>query len=207
MTQTSSSLNMEFLPLNAINVAVLLDTGATIIDFAGPWDAFKAATDENAGFHVFAVAPTRQPIQTMGGMTLLPDYSFEDAPQAGVIVIPAQGGGKDPAKLEWIRSASRAADHVMSVCTGAFVLARTGLLDDGAATTHHDAYDAFEETFPKIRLQRNVPFVVSGRFSSAAAGMAGVDLALRIIKRYQGTAATEAAAQFLGHRSSAWKVE
>ena len=190
---------------NSIAVAVLLDEGATIIDFAGPWDVFKAAAEEKMEFRVFAVAPTREPIHTMGGMTLLPDHTFEDAPQAKVIVIPAQGRGKDPAKLEWIRSASRAADHVMSVCTGAFILARTGLLDEGEATTHHEACDLFEQTFPRIRLRRNVPFVVSGKFSSASAGIAGVDLALHIVSRYQGIAEAEAAAKFLGHRSSAWR--
>ena len=189
-----------------IPVAVLLDKGATIIDFAGPWDAFKAATDEQAGFHVFAVAPTREPLHTMGGLTLLPDYTFEDAPKPTVIVIPAQGGGRDPAKLEWIRNASQAAEHVMSVCTGACVLARTDLLDDRIATTHPEAYDLFEQTFPKIRLERNVPFVVSGKFSSAFAGLAGVDLALHIVSQYHDLAATETAAAFLGHHSNAWKA-
>src|SRR5262245_44356757 len=76
-----------------ITVAVLLDEGATIIDFAGPWDAFKAATDENVEFRIFAVAPTRQPIRMMGGMILLPDFTFADAPSPNVIVIPAQGNG------------------------------------------------------------------------------------------------------------------
>jgi hypothetical protein len=104
---------VEMSPSDLIEVAVLLDNGATIIDFAGPWDAFMDATDEQAGFHVFAVAPTKGPIQTMGGLTLVPDYTFADAPQPKVIVIPAQGGGKDPAKLEWIRSAARASHRIL----------------------------------------------------------------------------------------------
>lgn len=190
---------------NIVTVAVLLDEGATIIDFAGPWDAFKAATNENLEFRIFAVAPTKQPLQTMGGLTLLPDYTFADAPQANIVVIPAQGGGRDPSKLAWIRSISRSADHVMSVCTGSFILARTGLLDDQVATTHHGAYDLFEQTFPKVRLQREVPFVVSGKLSSAGAGITGVDLALHIVSRYQGTAVTEEVAKFLGHNGNLWK--
>jgi transcriptional regulator GlxA family with amidase domain len=186
-------------------VAVLLDEGATIIDFAGPWDAFKAATDENMKFRVFAVAPTKQPIQTMGSLTLVPDYTFADSPQANIIVIPTQGGGKDPAKLEWIRSLSRTADYVMSVCTGSFILARTGLLDDQMATTHHEAYDLFEKTFPKVQPQREVPFVVSGKLSPASAVLAGVDLALQIVTRYPGITATEEVAKFLGHHDSSCK--
>lgn len=195
----------DFTPPGAIPVAVLLDEGATIIDFAGAWDAFKAATDEKAGFRIFSVAPTKQPIHTMGALALLPEYTFADAPQPRVIVIPGQGGGRDPAKLEWIRKASRAADHVMSVCTGSFILAHTGLLADAVATTHHGAYDLFEKTFPKIRLLRDVPFVVSGRFSSASAGISGIDLALYVIRRYLGSAAAEATADYLGHRSTAWR--
>jgi transcriptional regulator GlxA family with amidase domain len=113
----------DLVPPNVIPVAVLLDEGATIIDFAGPWDAFKAAADEKAEFHIFAVAPTRPPIQMMGGLTLLPDYTFEDAPLAKVVVIPAQGGGRDPAKLEWIRTASGPADRGLGrkVMQGAWV--------------------------------------------------------------------------------------
>jgi transcriptional regulator GlxA family with amidase domain len=84
-------------------------------------------------------------------------------------------------------------------------MARTGLLDDGVATTHHEAYDLFEESFPNVRLRRDVPFVVSGKFSSASAGMAGIDLALHIISRYKGSAEAEAVAKFMGHRSNGWR--
>jgi transcriptional regulator GlxA family with amidase domain len=197
--------NEQGTPPNAIAVAVLLDEGATIIDFAGPWDAFKAATDETLEFHIFSVAPKKGPLQTMGGLTLLPDYTFADAPQPQVIVIPAQGGGKDPAKLEWIRSVSRTADHVMSACTGSFVLARTGLLDGGIATTHPGAYDLFEQTFPKVKLRRDAPFVLSGKFSSASAGISGIDLALYIVSRYRDTGVAEEISLFMGHHSNMWR--
>ena len=75
-------------------------------------------------------------------MRIVPDYTFANAPQPKVLVMGAQAGGRQPAdttdaKVEWIRHVAGGADIVMSVCTGAFLLARTGLLDGLSATTHH----------------------------------------------------------------------
>ncbi len=90
-------------------------------------------------FRLYTVAETTRPIRASGGMTIVPDYSFATAPAPKVIVIPAQGG-RSEATLEWIRRSTSGADVTMSVCTGAFLLARTGLLSGKAATTHHDSY-------------------------------------------------------------------
>jgi transcriptional regulator GlxA family with amidase domain len=91
----------------------------------------------------------------------VPDFTFEDAPQPRVVIIGAQM--RDDARtLDWIRHAARKAGLVASVCTGAFLLGKTGLLDGKRATTNRNAYDDFEKSFPKVKLVRGVRFIDSG---------------------------------------------
>jgi len=89
-------------------------------------------------FHQYSVAETKAPLVTESGLTVVPNYTFETGPQPKVIVIPAEEASE--AMLQWIRKSSEATDVTMSVCVGAFVLARTWLLDGKSATTHHSSY-------------------------------------------------------------------
>jgi len=155
-------------PDKPLPVAVLLDQGATVIDFAGPWETFQDAEVANVpGFRLFTVAPNREPVRATAGLQILPDYTFDNAPDPRVIVLGAQGGNDNPAKLAWLRKAAEKAEIVLSVCTGAFLLARTGLIDGLQATTHHDFYEKFASTYPKVHLIRDRRFVDNGKFITA----------------------------------------
>jgi transcriptional regulator GlxA family with amidase domain len=139
-----------------IPVAFLISDGAVVIDFCGPWEVFRDASvpsRADAAFTLYAVAETTKPIRASGGLRIVPDYDYSSAPAPRVVVIPAQSVPNDATK-EWIRATNRNADVTMSVCTGAFVLASTGLLSGKAATTHHTAYAGFAMQFPDIRLRR-----------------------------------------------------
>lgn len=195
----------------AIPVAFLLDEGATVIDFAGPWEAFQDAvvSGDASGFELYTVAPTRASIRATGGMEIVPRYALADAPQPKVVVIPAQAGGRMPVsttsrKIDWIRHVAANADVVMSVCTGAFLLARTGLLDGLDATTHHDYFDDFAERFPKVRLLRGRRFVDNGKFVTAGGLTSGVDGALHVVARYYGVDAARASAAYMEHHGQGW---
>jgi transcriptional regulator GlxA family with amidase domain len=100
------------------------------IDFTGPWAIFASVMppggDMTSPFHQYSVAETTAPLITESGLTIVPDYTFETAPQPMVIVIPAHEAPE--ATLQWIRKSSGGTDLTMSVCVGASVLARTGLL-------------------------------------------------------------------------------
>ena len=194
-----------------IPVAFLLDEGATVIDFAGPWEAFQDAivSGDDAGFELYTVAPTREPIRATGGMEIIPRYGLADAPQPKVVVIPAQAGGRmagstTSSKIDWLQRVAAGADVVMSVCTGAFLLARTGLLDGLDATTHHDYFDEFANQFPKVRLLRGRRFVDNGKFVSAGGLTSGVDGALHVVARYYGIEAARASASYMEHHSQGW---
>ena len=131
-----------------IPVAFLISDGAVVIDFCGPWEVFQDVmipSREDMPFRLYTVAETKKPIRTSGGMQIVPDYTIENAPPPKVIVIPAQSQ-PSPAILEWIRKSSKTTDVTMSVCTGAFVLAKTGLLNGKSATTYHGAFGRFAMT-------------------------------------------------------------
>jgi transcriptional regulator GlxA family with amidase domain len=199
-----------------IPVAFLVDQGATVIDFTGPWEVFQDAGGGTTTFpfRLFTVAPTAEPVWTTGnfsdgrprGLQLTPDFTFETAPQPKVVVIGAQSQVGLPAKRDWIRRVASQADVVMSVCTGAFVLAGTGLIDGLSSTTHHDFYDLFEKTFPKVSLVRGRRFVDNGKFISSGGLTSGIDAALHVVARYLGEDTAERCAHYMEHDSSGWET-
>jgi putative intracellular protease/amidase/YHS domain-containing protein len=192
----------------AIPVAVVLSKGAVVIDFAGPWEVFENATIPGRGmmdnaFELYTVAETLEPITVSGGMKIVPNYSFQNAPQPKVIIIPAQNGDTD-AMLQWIRKSAQNTDVTMSVCTGAFVLAATGLLNGKAATTHHTAYAALEMQFPDVQVKRGARFVEEGNLATAGGLTSGMDLALRVVGRYFGAEAIQRTAFQLEYQGQGW---
>jgi transcriptional regulator GlxA family with amidase domain len=177
-----------------INVAIVVCNQATLIDFAGPMEMISSAMVQGRGtsmgdqmpFRTYVVSASTDPVQTGPGMRIIPDYSFHNAPQPNVIVVGAQSA--PPEADEWLRTASKKTDVTMSVCTGAFILARAGLLDGLYATTHHGSYDRFEKMFPKVKLVRGPRYVENREISTAGGLTSGMDLALRVVERYFGTA-------------------
>lgn len=191
----------------SIPVAFLLADDAVVIDFAGPWEVFSnvgiPGRKEGPVFSLYTVAETDKPIRATGGMTIVPNYTFATAPPPKVIVIPAQGKAS-AAALAWVRDAARTADLTMSVCTGAFLLAKTGLLSGQAATTHHGAYTQFAMQFPDIRLERGARYVESGKVASAGGLSSGIDLALRVVERYFGRTVALNSAYALEYQGKGW---
>ncbi len=193
-----------------ITVGFLLSEGANVIDFAGPWEVFQdvvvpgrgVTVEDTHPFELITVAASREPIRLTGGLRVVPDVSFDDAPELDVIVIPAQGSS--PEKLAWLEKASAVADMTMSVCTGAFLLARAGLLDGRSATTHHDSLDRLERMFPAIDVRRGVRYVEGRKIATAAGLTSGVDLALRIVERYFDRETAARTAAFMEHSGTGW---
>jgi transcriptional regulator GlxA family with amidase domain len=195
-----------------INVAVLLSDGATIIDFCGPWEVFQdvaiggshASPDHRMPFRLYTVAENRDPVRASGGMRIVPQHTFEDAPTPRVVVIPAQSG-RSAATLDWVRRSYESADITLSVCTGAFLLAATGLLKGGAATTHHDFYDRFAAQFPDVELRRGLRFVEHGKLMTAGGLSSGIDAALRIVERYFGREVAQQTARYMEYQGTGWQ--
>ncbi|HYK34791.1 DJ-1/PfpI family protein [Alloacidobacterium sp.] len=190
-----------------IPVAFVLSDGAVVIDFCGPWEVFQDVhipdRKDHMPFHLYTVAETTSPIEASGGMKVLPSYTFETAPAPKVIVIPAQRKPSE-AMLAWIRKSAKAADITMSVCTGAFVLARTGLLAGKSATTHHSAYRQLAMEYPDINVKRGARFVENGNLATAGGLSSGIDLALRVVERYFGTQVAKDTAYQMEYQGQGW---
>jgi putative intracellular protease/amidase/YHS domain-containing protein len=191
----------------SIPIAFPISDMSQLIDFAGPWEVFdglvKPGTTNEAAFQVYTVAESLKPIKATGGMKIVPDYTFETAPAPKVIVIPAQGGATK-AMIDWIRMSTKSTDVTMSVCTGAFVLARTGLLSGKSATTFHEAFDGFAMQYPDIKLIRGARFVEDGNLASSGGLTSGMDLAFRVVERYFGRKVTEKLAFQLEYLGKGW---
>jgi putative intracellular protease/amidase/YHS domain-containing protein len=188
-----------------IPVAFVISDGAVVIDFSGPWEVFQDAHSVHGDpfFHLYTVAETTRSVTASAGLKIVPDYTFQNAPSPKVIVIPAQNHAS-PAMLEWIRMSAKSADLTMSVCTGAYILAETGLLAGKAATTHHGSYTEFAMQFPDVELKRGARFVEVGNLASAGGLSSGIDLALRVVERYYGRDRAEQTADMMEYQGQGW---
>lgn len=188
-----------------IPVAFAISKGTTWIDWVGPQAVFETWRFDPVQkkhvprFDLFTVGPSLDAVDR-----LLPDYSYETAPRASVVVVPAQSGS--PELHAWLRKIQGSADVTMSVCTGALHLAKAGLLNGKRATTHHDAIDRFQKDYPEVTWVRGVRFVEADRISTGGGLTAGIDLALRVFERYFGRDEATRAAAHLEYQGTGWKV-
>jgi putative intracellular protease/amidase len=173
-------------------VAILVFDGAEIIDFTGPWEVFGAA-----GFDVYAVGATKQPVMTSMGMTVVPRYTFAEAPVPTVLVVPGGGIGgvrHDAATLRFLVETSRRAKQTLSVCNGAFLLASAGLLDGLTATTTYGRLDELHAEFPKVTVISDRRYADNGAVVTAAGLSAGIDGALHVVEKLHGRGAAQSVA-------------
>jgi transcriptional regulator GlxA family with amidase domain len=218
-TRTAQALNSEngnrLTPpaKGKIHVAFLISSGVTMIDYAGPWEVFQDVhvptrgtdMDDQMPFELFTVSDTTETIVGTAGLKIVPNYTFQTAPQPKVIVIPAQSG-RSNAMFNWLAKASESADVVMSVCTGAFILAKAGVLAGKQATTHHDFIDRLAKEYPNIDIKRGLRFVEGPKISTAGGLTSGIDLALRVVDRYFGREVAQATATYMEYQSKGWIV-
>jgi transcriptional regulator GlxA family with amidase domain len=192
------------------NVGILIFDGVEVLDFAGPYEVFSRTrltpgpearrSDESAPFRVFTVARTRGAISATGGLGVLPDHGFADAPAIDLLMVPGGFGTRrlldDAETLDWIRRRAGQARQVASVCTGALLLARTGLLSGRRATTHWNALDLLGSLDPTMTVERGVRFVDDGVVTSAGVA-AGLDMSFHLVARLCGRAVAEETARYI----------
>jgi transcriptional regulator GlxA family with amidase domain len=170
-----------------IRVAFMISSGANLIDLAGAWETFQDTMLPNGDmpFELFTVAETTNIVEMTGGLRVEPAYSFaaDDIPHANILVVGAQSDGSEQF-MRLLRDVQGKVDLTMSVCTGAFKLAKSGILDGKAATTHHEYYDQFAKAFPKVTLIRGPRFVDNGSIITAGGLTSGISAALHVISRY-----------------------
>jgi transcriptional regulator GlxA family with amidase domain len=196
--------------MDRLRVGILLFDDVEVLDFAGPFEVFSRTrltpgvdsrrSEETAPFEVFTVAARRDAVRTTGGLRVLPHFDFAGAPRADVLVIPGGFGTRalleDPQTLDWIRRRAAEAQRVTSVCTGALLLAKAGLLAGRRATTHWGALDLLASLDPTLKVERERRVVEDGIVTSAGVA-AGIDMALAVVEAICGRAVADETAHYI----------
>ena len=183
------------------NVAIVLFDKVEVLDFAGPFEVFSVcgAHGEIPGqFNVYTVAE-QSPVIARNGLSINPHYLFDDCPTPDILLIPGGGGYSadgspygsrkemdNPVLLEWIRRHNKTAALVLSVCTGSLILAKAGILEGLAATTHWKSMDQLKEAAPNTELVYDQRWVDNGRVIVSAGVSAGIDMSLYVIFKLFG---------------------
>ena len=178
-----------------MSVCFYLQDGVEVLDFAGPMEVFT-----DAGFKVFTVSKTKAPIKSQGALTILPDYSIEDAPAADILAFFGGNTGpsmRDSTLISWIRSRKANTRYFFSVCTGAFIMGRSGVLDGMTATTFHESIESLRKALPSTKVLANVRFVDNGRVITTAGISAGIDGALHLVTKFKGLDVAKQTAQYM----------
>ena len=183
-----------------LNVAILIFEGVQIIDYTGPYEALGA----NGRRNVYTVAEKPDVITTAMGMKVVPNYTFANQPKPDIILVPGGGNSGEPgartprgvgaqlnneAVMRWIRESAAQSKYVMSICNGAFLLAKAGLLDGLSATTTAGYIPYLATVAPKTKVVYDQRYVDNGKVMTAGGLSSGIDGALHLIEKLDGRGA------------------
>ena len=190
------------------NVAILLYDGVEVLDFSGPAEVFQAASGYGANgpekaFNLYTVSRKKSPVVSQGFLHILPDYSIEDSPKPDILILPGGGSGvvtRDAEWMEWVRTAGGGAEHVLTVCTGAFIAGKAGLLEGVEATTWYNAIPSLTREFPNTRVQPGRRFVDNGKIVTTAGVSAGIDGSLHLVARLLGRYVADRTAEYMEYK-------
>jgi len=191
-------------PKTQFNIAIFLYQGVELLDFAGPGEAFSATPD----FNVYTVSVDGKQLVSQGFVTIQPQYSIDNAPIPDIVVFPGgevQETSKDQKILDWVNALVAKGSTAMSVCNGAAILARTGLLNGLTITTHHSAIDRLRKMLPNSTVLDNAKYVDNGNIITAAGVSSGIEGALHMISRIKGRDIAKGVAWYMEYNK--WKPE
>jgi transcriptional regulator GlxA family with amidase domain len=189
-------------------VGILIFPEVEVLDFCGPFEVFsvtrlkeESRREEASPFRMVLIAESKDAITTTGGMRVLPDHTLEDHPKLDILVVPGGWGTRELQShrrlLGWIALCAREVKILSSVCTGSFLLAGAGQLDDRAATTHWMSLNRMKHAFPSIDVRDDVHVVEDGNVFTAAGISAGIDMALQIVALIYGKEIARATARHM----------
>ena len=192
------------------NLAILIFDEVEVLDFCGPFEVFSvtAQTMQPAPFAVYTVAEKAGSVLARNQLSVNPRYTIADCPQPDILLVPGGFGTRkemhNEVLLEWIAGCAQRAELMLSVCTGALLLAKAGLLEGLTATTHHGAIDLLKRTAPNTTVVDDQRFVDNGRVILSAGVSAGIDMSFHVVEKLLGgEAALRTAKQMEYH----WKPD
>ncbi|HEB2440065.1 DJ-1/PfpI family protein [Bacillus thuringiensis] len=183
--------------MNKWSVGIFLFNEVEVLDFAGPFEVFSVTeVNEEKSFTVYTVSENGEMITARNGLKVQPDYSIENLPLVDILIIPGGLGAreyeiKNEIVIKWIRQQMKEVKLMTSVCTGALLLAKAGLLEGLKATTHWASIEKFKNEFQNVEVIENVKFVDEGHIITSAGISAGINMAFHIVKNLLGVHVAE----------------
>lgn len=183
--------------MNKWSVGIFLFNEVEVLDFAGPFEVFTVTeVNEEKPFTVYTVSENGEMITARNGLKVQPDYSIENLPPVDILIIPGGLGAreyeiKNEIVIKWIRQQMKEVKLMTSVCTGALLLAKAGLLEGLKATTHWASIEKFKNEFQNVEVIENVKFVDEGHIITSAGISAGINMAFHIVKNLLGVHVAE----------------
>ncbi|MGV9518660.1 GlxA family transcriptional regulator [Streptomyces griseus] len=170
-------------------VLVVLFDGVQSLDVSGPMEVFSGASrSPGVSYELRTASLDGRPVRSTSGLTLVPDSSLADAPAPHTLLVPGGQGtrGSQPGLTGWLREHAPRAERLVSVCTGALLLAEAGLLDGHRVTTHWNYCERLARDYPAVEVDPEPIFVRDGRLATSAGVTAGIDLALALVEEDHG---------------------
>ena len=173
------------------NLAILIFDDVEVLDFCGPFEVFSV-TGKRDGFDPFNVytVAEKTPISARNKLSINPHYTLDNCPQPDILVVPGGFGTRremlNKILLEWINQLYPQTEHILSVCTGALILAKAGLVENIAATTHHLALDELRTVAPNAEIRQSDRIVDSGKIIFSGGISAGIDASLYLVAKLLG---------------------
>jgi transcriptional regulator GlxA family with amidase domain len=182
-------------------VAIYIFDGVEVLDFAGPFEVFGVAGGEEPLYKVFTVAEARGPVHARNDLSINPDFTFDSMPNVDILVLPGGYGTRrekhNPHVMSFIRDKAAAADVVVSVCSGALLLAKAGLLKGLSATSHRGALAELAADEPDCIVLPSARVVDNGKFIVSAGISMGIEAALYTVARGHGITLARATADYM----------
>lgn len=178
------------------NVGIFLYQGAELLDFAGPGEVFGSSR----GFKVYTVSVDGEPIMSQRFVTIDPQYSLADVPSTDILIFPGGSSTRsanDPRVLDWIKNSYSSGAMVLSVCTGAEILAKAGLLENLNVTTFHGFIPGLQSMLPNSKVLKDTRYVDNGNIITTAGVSAGIDGALHLLARIKGLDVAKSTARYM----------
>jgi len=188
------------------NSAILLFDDVEVLDFAGPFEVFSVTNELNdySFLNVYTVAREKAPVKARNGLSVNPDYAMNEAPAPVILIVPGGLGTRPVLEqydvISWIKESASNAEKVLSVCTGALLLAKAGLLEGLKATTHHGAFEILTEIAPNTEIVRDERFVDNGKVITSGGISAGIDMSLYVVELIYGREAAQKTAAYMEYR-------
>lgn len=187
-------------------VGILIFDEVEVLDFCGPFEVFSSAThpgdedrEERRLYRALTIAEEARTVRCRGGLLVQPHHSIADHPPLDILVVPGGFGTRREIEnerlLDWIAAQAASIPLTTSVCTGAFLLAKRGILDGKRATTHWASIGWMRERFPAVRIIDDARVVDEGTIVTSAGVSAGIDMALHVVERHNGLAVAQETAR------------